>query len=112
MQIKWRGGCTAVAVPVSLSGGFPIGQGEGDITISAYKVDSTTGVLTPIGSSLVDEGSPSPVAVDPSGKFLFAWVGDHLALFGIDQSTGPLTRLGRSQPLLGILPRFTIVRLQ
>jgi len=65
--------------------------------ISAYTIDRTTGALTqPRG--FLDSGAPRSVAVDPTGKFLYAAdrYGSSVSVYTIDQTTGALTLLSGS----------------
>src|SRR5919107_122052 len=66
---------------------------NGDNSISVFRADTSTGVLTQMGGSPFNVGNqPRAVAVDPSGKFLYtANTGDlGIGGFTIDPSTGGL----------------------
>jgi len=77
-------------------------------SISAFKVDTSSGALTEItGSPFGLSGGPAMVKVDPSGQFLFAASGATDLVYGlkIDQVTGALTPLGwGAQTLAGDNP--------
>ncbi|MGA2218994.1 MAG: beta-propeller fold lactonase family protein [Terracidiphilus sp.] len=76
--------------------------------ISAFAIDSSSGVLTPIaGSPFAGQNSiyyqngtvatQGPIAIDPSGSFLYVVCFDEeLAIYRIDQSTGALSVAGGS----------------
>jgi hypothetical protein len=70
---------------------------SGDGTVSAYKINSTTGTLSPVTGSPFPAGStPDSVAVDPSGKFAYvANIGDNtVSAYTINSTTGALTLVG------------------
>jgi hypothetical protein len=67
---------------------------SGDGTVSAYKIDSTTGALSMVGS--FQAGSdPTSVAVDPSGKFAYVanFNDDTVSAYTINSTTGALSQL-------------------
>jgi uncharacterized protein (TIGR03437 family) len=79
----------------------------GDDTISTYVIDQDSGLLTEILPRVGSPGSPSSVAIHPSGKFVYVTNGGNAALgangpsiaeFSIDPNTGALTLLS-SVPL-------------
>lgn len=62
--------------------------------VSVFNVDPDTGLL---GSQVITQiaGTPSSVAVDPTGQILLVTAGDNsLTMFAIDQATGALSQLG------------------
>jgi 6-phosphogluconolactonase len=68
--------------------------------IYAWRFDSKTGALTPIGL-VAETVNPAHVWAHPNGKFLYAanWEdgtpGDHVSAFAIDRRTGALTLLNK-----------------
>src|SRR5579871_2947976 len=75
---------------------------SGDDTISAYVIDQDSGLLTEVLPRVATPGSPSSVAVHPSGKFAYVTNfgnanlganGPSLAAFSIDPGTGALTAI-------------------
>ena len=63
-------------------------------TISIYKINSTTGVLTPTTPATVPTGFlPQGIAIDPLGRFVYTANTDDssVSMFTIDQSTGVLS---------------------
>ena len=66
--------------------------------VSAYKIDSTTGALSLVGSPFRAGAGPDSVAVDPSGKFAYvANASDNnVSAYTIDSTTGALTQLSNS----------------
>lgn len=67
---------------------------RGTSTISQYKVDGKTGLLTANGS-VPTEKQPRAFEIDPSGKYLYAVgeLSDSMTAYGIDAKTGTLTKL-------------------
>src|SRR6267378_5098390 len=72
--------------------------------ISAFKIDTTTGVLTTVaGSPFVTGGSGNggiSLAVTPNGRFLYAGsnASSNISIFSIAPSTGALTLIGSPVP--------------
>ena len=60
-------------------------------TLSAFKVDATTGQLQPLGQTPTEK-TPRGFAIDSSGRFLIAsgQESHHVALYPIDPATGAL----------------------
>jgi DNA-binding beta-propeller fold protein YncE len=102
------------SVAVDPSGRFAYVANQGDGTVSAYTIDSTTGALTQLGNSPFLAGrAPVSVAVDPSGKF--AYVANEcvssndcssgtVSAYTIDSTTGALTQLSNSPFAAGAVP--------
>ena len=67
---------------------------RGTSTISQYKVDRKTGLLTANGS-VATEKQPRAFEIDPSGKYLYAVgeLSDGMTSYSIDGKTGTLTKL-------------------
>ncbi|MCS3731307.1 lactonase family protein [Bradyrhizobium betae] len=63
-------------------------------TLTAYKVDATSGKLTTIGS-VPTEKQPRGFHIDPAGRYLAAVgeMSDSMTVYAIDQSSGALARL-------------------
>ncbi|RZM95287.1 6-phosphogluconolactonase [Bradyrhizobium genosp. SA-3] len=63
-------------------------------TLTAYKVDATSGKLTTIGS-VPTEKQPRGFNIDPSGRYLAAVgeLSDGMTVYAIDQSSGALAKL-------------------
>ena len=63
-------------------------------TLAAFRVDATSGLVTPLGS-FATEKEPRGFNIDPQGRFLFA-VGrqsNQLTTYAIDRATGKLSAL-------------------
>ncbi|MCP3393454.1 beta-propeller fold lactonase family protein [Bradyrhizobium sp. CCGB12] len=63
-------------------------------TLAAYKIDTTSGKLTTIGS-VPTEKQPRGFNIDPSGRYLAAVgeLSDGMTVYAIDQNSGALTKL-------------------
>lgn len=63
-------------------------------TLTAYKVDATSGKLTTIGS-VPTEKQPRGFHIDPAGRYLAAVgeLSDSMTVYAIDQSSGALAKL-------------------
>jgi 6-phosphogluconolactonase (cycloisomerase 2 family) len=99
------GSADITTVTVSCAGGsasvgkFAYVANNGDGTISAYTIDSTTGKLTAVaGSPYADGTTPAAVSLAPNGKFAFSASdnGTKIHAFTIDQTTGQLTEIAGS----------------
>ncbi len=68
-------------------------------SVSAFSIDSNTGVLTPVsGSPFAASPFPLFVAVDPSGQYVYVGLDSSpgIAAFVINQATGGLTPMAGS----------------
>jgi 6-phosphogluconolactonase (cycloisomerase 2 family) len=79
---------------------------QADGTVSAYKIDSTTGVLSQLSNSpFAARSFPKSVTVDPSGKFAYVVnEGGNVSAYTIDSASGALSQLGNSPFLAGSRP--------
>lgn len=108
---------TSVSVTCGFAGRFAYvaNNGLNNIeSVSAYSINSTTGLLTAVAGSPFDAGhTPISVAVRPDGKFLYVVnpVGmpqdGALSVFSINNTTGVLTELANS-PFTTSTPLFQI----
>ena len=77
------------------TGGFAYVVNNSSNDVSAYSIDGTTGVLTPVaGSPFSTDFFPFSVTVDPTGRFAYVvngFAAGTVSAFAIDQSTGALT---------------------
>jgi 6-phosphogluconolactonase (cycloisomerase 2 family) len=83
------------SVAVDPSGKFVYAASVQSGSVSAYSIDVTTGVLTPVaGSPFPGTLSAFSVTVDPAGKFVYvanAIPSDSISAYAINPSTGALT---------------------
>ena len=98
----------AISVAVDPSGKFVYTANVNANTISAYSVDTSTGVQTQIPGSPFPAG-PNPyfVAVHPSGNFLYAdnGNGQSVSAYSLDSMTGALTQIAGSPFTVGSIPK-------
>jgi 6-phosphogluconolactonase len=77
-------------------------------SLSAFRFDATTGVLTPIAGTpfSANGGSATAAQIDPSGKFLYVsnQVSSNIQAYAIDQTTGVLTNVPGSPFAVGEFP--------
>ncbi len=59
-------------------------------SVSAFKVDASTGVLTPVAGNPQAIPVSSYISIDPQGKFLFVTENTGVGVYPIDLSTGAL----------------------
>ncbi|HEX4002384.1 MAG TPA: beta-propeller fold lactonase family protein [Candidatus Acidoferrales bacterium] len=89
----------AQSIPASIAmdptGGFAYVANFGSNDISMYTVNTTTGILSSIGS-IATGTQPVSVAVDPTGKFAYAvnFDSNDVAMYTINATTGALTSTG------------------
>ena len=77
-----------------------------DNNVSGYRIDATSGALTPIAGSPFPAGSfPRSVVVDPGGKFAYVanQVSNNVSAFRINES-GALTEITGSPFTAGVGP--------
>jgi len=86
----------------------------GDNTISSYVIDQESGLLTELLPRVATTGSPSSVAVHPSGKYVYVTNGGNaalgvngpsIAIFSINPDTGALTLASSVSLTLGTGPQ-------
>jgi 6-phosphogluconolactonase len=108
---------TLVLMPAALYAQFVYVANESSGTISGYKIEPTTGELTPIvGSPFPTDTPPSPAAasplsltVDPRGRFAYsANFAGSVSGYTIDSTTGALTLIPGS-PLILVGASFVTV---
>ncbi len=87
---------TTAEVRVHSSGKFLYGSNRGHDSIAAFRIDSETGKLAPVGHTPSGGKSPRNFAPDPSGRFVLAahQNSDNVVAFRVDQETGLLQPAG------------------
>ena len=81
----------------------------GSKNVSAYKINATSGALTPVAGSPFGAGSePGAMAVDPNGKFAYvANAGSqNVSAYTISTSSGALTQVAGSPFSVGAASRW------
>ncbi|MBZ5648571.1 MAG: lactonase family protein [Acidobacteriia bacterium] len=71
---------------------------DGATGVNAYSIDTTTGMLTPVGGALAAGTNPSNVAVSPNGAFVFVTNSgsNDVSAYTVTSSTGALTAVAGS----------------
>ncbi len=92
----FKGDNGSAEIAVHRSGRFLYASNRGPDTIAAFRIDPSTGMLTPHGEVSTQGKAPRHFAIDPSGKFLLAanQNSDNIVSYRIDQKTGTLTPAG------------------
>jgi 6-phosphogluconolactonase (cycloisomerase 2 family) len=95
--------CSPYSVAVDPSGKFayvPSEGGPAPTTVSMFTINTTTGALTPIGTTAAG-GRAISVAVDPKGKFAYVTAksdppgsAGNVSMYTINAATGTLTSIG------------------
>ena len=93
----FSGGYSPTALAIHPSGKLVYATNVNSASISGFKLDTTTGSLTPVAGSPfpASKDNPFAAAIDPAGKFLFVpnVNGRNVSVFAIDAVTGGLTQL-------------------
>ena len=104
--------CSWALLATPLPAQFVYVANVGDASISAYRLNPKTGVLTAIsGSPFSTGGGPSSLAFHPSSRFLYV-VNDGVNTvsgYRIDDKTGALTAVPNSPFQTGTLPEAVAV---
>ncbi|MGC0390711.1 MULTISPECIES: lactonase family protein [Bradyrhizobium] len=84
----------AADIHITPDGRFLYASERTTSTLTAYRVDGSSGKLTTVGS-VPTEKQPRAFHIDPSGRYLAAVgeLSDGMTVYAIDQSSGALTRL-------------------
>ena len=90
----YTGKVWAADIHLTPDGKYLYATERGTSTISQYKVDAKTGMLSPNGN-VPSEKQPRAFEIDPSGKFIYAVgeLSDSMTSYAIDAKTGTLTKL-------------------
>jgi 6-phosphogluconolactonase len=98
LPADFHGNSTCAEVVVHPSGRFLYGSNRGDDSIAIFKIDSTTGKLTPAGCTPTGGKTPRSFTIDPSGNWLIVGNQDsgNVTAFKIDAETGQLKPTGQT----------------
>jgi 6-phosphogluconolactonase len=90
----YSGKVWAADIHLTPDGKYLYATERGTSTISQYKVDAKTGMLSANGS-VPSEKQPRAFEIDPTGKFVYAVgeLSDSMTSYAIDAKTGTLTKL-------------------
>jgi 6-phosphogluconolactonase len=81
---------------IAIRGNYLYASNRGHDSIAIFRIDQTSGKLTPTGHVPTQGKTPRAFAIDPSGQFFLAanQDSDNIVLFQIDGRTGGLTPTG------------------
>ncbi|HTS66987.1 MAG TPA: lactonase family protein [Candidatus Acidoferrales bacterium] len=83
-------------IAVHRSGNYLYSSNRGHDTIAMFRIDLTSGKLSPIGHTSTRGKTPRGFGIDPTGNWLFAGNqdSDNMSIFRIDLKTGNLSPVG------------------
>lgn len=98
LPADFKGENTGADIHLTPDGRFLYCSNRGHDHIAAFRVDSSTGALTPAGHTPTGGKTPRNFAVDPTGQFLLVanQRSDSVVTFRIDASTGALEATGHT----------------
>ena len=105
LPADFRGGNTAAEIAVHPSGRFLYGSNRGHDSLALFRIDPSTGKLTPAGRFSTGGRTPRSFAIDPTGRFLLVANQDtnDIVVLRIDRESGALRPTGQrlqvSQPV-------------
>lgn len=90
---------TGAAVHISFKGDYLYASNRGHDSISVFKVDSVSGMLTFASNTKLQGQSPRDFSISPSSKFLIAanQITSNVELYSINETTGALTYVNVSE---------------
>lgn len=92
----YSGPHSTAEIAVDPSGKFLYASNRGHNSIAAFRIDPSSGLLSPIGHTTLGIEFPRNFAIDPGGAWLYAanQKGDTIVQFRIDRATGRLVPTG------------------
>ena len=92
----YTGTHSTAEIAIHPSGKFLYASNRGHNSIAEFRIDPTSGLLSPIGHTTSGINFPRNFAIDPSGAWLYVanQKGDDIVQFRIDQDTGRLAPTG------------------
>jgi len=93
----FTGNNTTSEIAIAPSGRFVYGSNRGHDSIAIFRVDESTGTLSPVGWEPTQGKTPRFIALDPAGAFLYAanQDSDTIVSFRVDPRAGTLTPTGQ-----------------
>jgi 6-phosphogluconolactonase (cycloisomerase 2 family) len=93
----FTGDNTGGAIDVAPSGRFVYVSNRGHDSIGIFRVDASTGLLSPVAWEPTKGATPRFIGLDPSGARLYAanQRGDTVVEFDVDEASGALNATGR-----------------
>jgi 6-phosphogluconolactonase len=98
---SYTGTPSGAEIALHPSGDFLYGSNRGSQTVTGYRIDRSTGLLSLIGYATQGVSGPTNFAIDPSGRWLYvnSSTANEIVQFSIDPKTGELTPTGQTNPL-------------
>lgn len=98
---SYTGTPSGAEIALHPSGNFLYGSNRGSQTVTAYRIDHSTGKLSVIGYATQGVSGPTNFAIDPSGRWLYvnSNTGNDIVQFSINRRTGELNPTGQETPL-------------
>jgi 6-phosphogluconolactonase (cycloisomerase 2 family) len=78
-------------------------------SISAFTIDASTGALTPVSGNPQPIAAQGSISIDPTGRFLFVPQLSGVSVYGIDGTSGTLSRVAGSPFAAGTAPNAVSV---
>lgn len=93
---EFSGAKSGAEIAVHRSGNYLYASNRGPDDIAMFRIDLTSGKLSPIGHVPTRGKTPRAFSIDPTGNWLFAanQDSDNMALFRLDGKTGNLSPVG------------------
>jgi 6-phosphogluconolactonase len=93
----FTGNNTGAAIVVSPSGRFVYVSNRGHDSVGIFRVDESSGMLSPVGWEPTKGSTPRFIGLNPGGTRLFAanQRSDSIVEFSVNQTTGALTATGQ-----------------
>ena len=93
----FTGDNTGSAIVVAPSGRYVYASNRGHDSIGVFRIDESTGLLSPVAWESTTGPTPRFIGLDPAGGRLFAanQRGDTIVEFDVDQTTGTIKATGR-----------------
>jgi 6-phosphogluconolactonase (cycloisomerase 2 family) len=97
LPAAFTGDNTGAAIDVAPSGRFVYVSNRGHDSIGIFRVDESSGLLSPVGWEPTKGPTPRFIGLDPTGRRLYAanQRGDTIVEFDVDEATGTLRATGR-----------------
>ena len=97
LPATFTGDNTGAAIVVSPSGRFVYASNRGHDSVAIFRVDESTGMLSPVGWESTKGSTPRFIGLTPAGMRLFAanQRSDSIVEFQVDQATGTLNATGQ-----------------
>jgi 6-phosphogluconolactonase len=97
LPTDFTGYSTTAEIAVTPDGRFVYCSNRGHDSVTIFKADAKSGLLSPVGWQPTQGGEPRFIGLDPAAKFLHAanQLGDTVVTFRVDAGTGKLIPTGQ-----------------